>query len=155
MKSLLFIMYLGRKLSHPDLHQNPSRVDHILDLFPMLDTLHLWSKIHLDQDLLRWIFSSRIHWNILECLRNKGQKLLNLWNSWFYWSFDLGPWYRSWQRYALISISERLNLHFVGSAEPMPNRCRTLTNSFAIKLLIFQCNFFHYFHTCLKIKQNS
>ena len=49
--------------------------------------------------------------------------------------------------------SERPNLHFVGSAEPMPNhnlsgrtdaehRCRTLTNSFAIKLLIFQCNFF-------------
>ena len=38
--------------------------------------------------------------------------------------------------------SERPNLHFVGSAEPMPNRCRTLTNSFTVKLLIFQCNFF-------------
>ena len=48
-------------------------------------------------------------------------------------------------------VSERPNLHFVSSAEPMPNhdlsgrtdaepmpnRCRTLTNSFTIKLLNF------------------
>ena len=32
----------------------------------------------------------------------------------------------------------------------MPNRCRTLTNSFAIKLLIFQCNFFSLLSYMLK-----
>ena len=46
--------------------------------------------------------------------------------------------------------SERPNLHFVGSAEPMPNRCQTLTNSFTIKLLIFQCNFFSLLSYMLK-----